>query len=342
MTCGGNVSESVNFQQWFDEHQYQRLFELLNHLSLSAWKEQLSMQLPELFAVRHGQYDRWYSEYLQLPKLKSSGYTVKNGALSIQSENLLNSKNKQLFTKYLKGLSPWRKGPYLYNDIFVDTEWRSDHKWERLVPHIYSIKNKKVLDIGCGNGYHCWRMLDKDPELIIGIDPSWLFLAQFQSFKQFLPDKPVFLLPMGIEHLPENFQAFDTVFSMGVFYHRRSPIDHLIQLKQLLVPGGQLVLETLIIDGEEGQCLLPEDRYAKMRNVWFLPSIKTLISWIKRCGFINIELVNESVTSTSEQRKTEWIDTESLSDFLDPNDTSKTIEGHPAPKRAIFIANKPG
>ncbi|MEY8213807.1 MAG: DUF1698 domain-containing protein, partial [Colwellia sp.] len=31
--------------------------------------------------------------------------------------------------------------------------------------------------------------------------------------------------------------------------------------------------------------------------------------------------------------------TQSLSDFLDPQDKNKTIEGYPAPQRAIFIAN---
>jgi tRNA (mo5U34)-methyltransferase len=35
------------------------------------------------------------------------------------------------------------------------------------------------------------------------------------------------------------------------------------------------------------------------------------------------------------------MDFHSLKDFLDPNDTSKTIEGYPAPKRGLFIATKP-
>jgi len=30
---------------------------------------------------------------------------------------------------------------------------------------------------------------------------------------------------------------------------------------------------------------------------------------------------------------------DSLSDFLLPSDETKTIEGYPSPKRAIFIAN---
>jgi tRNA (mo5U34)-methyltransferase len=126
---------------------------------------------------------------------------------------------------------------------------------------------------------------------------------------------------------------------MGVLYHRRSPIDHLMKLKGCLRPGGELVLETLVIDGEEGDTLMPEGRYAKMRNVWFLPSCKTLISWMNRCGFKNCRVIDLNTTSLEEQRSTEWMEFHSLKDFLNPENTALTCEGLPAPKRAIILAN---
>ena len=151
-------------------------------------------------------------------------------------------------------------------------------------------------------------------------------------------EPPVYVLPLGIDALPYGMKAFDTVFSMGVLYHRRSPIDHLLELRDCLIPGGELILETLVIDGGLGEVLVPEDRYAKMRNVWFLPSCPTLISWLRRCGFINIRLVDVTATTTKEQRRTEWMNFNSLQDHLDPANPMLTCEGHPAPKRAIFIA----
>jgi tRNA (mo5U34)-methyltransferase len=78
-----------------------------------------------------------------------------------------------------------------------------------------------------------------------------------------------------------------------------------------------------------------------MRNVWFIPSILTLESWLKKSGFKNIRLVNVTPTTTEEQRKTDWMKFDSLNNFLSTSDSSKTIEGHPAPKRAIVIANAP-
>jgi tRNA (mo5U34)-methyltransferase len=126
---------------------------------------------------------------------------------------------------------------------------------------------------------------------------------------------------------------------MGVLYHRRSPIDHLLMLRDLLRPGGELVLETLVIDRGNGNVLVPSGRYAKMRNVWFLPSVTELENWLRRVGFRVVRTVDVTATTIEEQRTTRWMRFESLRDFLDPTDTSRTIEGYPRPVRAIVLAS---
>jgi len=195
--------------------------------------------------------------------------------------------------------------------------------------------------VGCGNGYHAWRMRGMGAKLVIGIDPSPLFVMQFEALQHFIDDDRVYVLPLGIEAVPDNLNAFDTVFSMGVFYHRKSPLEHLFQLKQCLKSGGELVFETLVIQGDEHHVLMPEDRYAQMRNVWFLPSSQAMMKWLQRCGFKHVKLIDESFTTVEEQRATEWMQFHSLKDFLDPNDSRKTIEGYQAPLRAIFTAEAP-
>ena len=167
------------------------------------------------------------------------------------------------------------------------------------------------------------------------------FLCQFLAMKNYLPDLPAWHLPLAFEELPGKLQGFDTVFSMGVLYHRRSPIDHLIDLKDCLVKDGELVLETLVVEGDAQQVLVPEDRYAQMRNVWFLPSVPALELWLRRAGFVDVRCVDVSATSVDEQRSTEWMRFQSLPEFLDPADHSRTVEGLPAPSRAVLIARKP-
>jgi len=184
-------------------------------------------------------------------------------------------------------------------------------------------------------------MLAEKPKLIVGVEPSVLFNLQFQAIQHYLGRPEIFLLPFGIEALPNDMNWFDTVFSMGVLYHRKSPIDHLLMLKSLLAPGGELCLETLVIEGGQGKLLLPGDRYARMRNVWFIPSAEELAGWLRRCGFISVRIVDSSITTTEEQRSTEWMEFESLVDCLDSKNSHLTVEGLPAPRRAVLLANRP-
>ncbi|WP_428633975.1 tRNA 5-methoxyuridine(34)/uridine 5-oxyacetic acid(34) synthase CmoB [Sedimenticola sp.] len=320
---------------------YQALYPLMQKHGLGEWAEQLPEQLRQIYQQRpHGDLDHWLAAIAQLPTLDPGEVLLNQSRVAANGIRPLTDTEQQCVSQLLHQLHPWRKGPYQVHGIHIDTEWRSDWKWDRLVPHISPLQGRSVLDIGCGNGYHCWRMAGAGADLVIGIDPTQLFLAQFLAIRHFLGERwPVHLLPMGIEDLPPDLRAFDTVFSMGVLYHRRSPIDHLYELKAALRPGGELVLETLVIDGKAGQVLVPEGRYAKMRNVWFIPTPDTLAGWLTRCGFHHVRVVDVTPTTTTEQRSTDWMRFESLADYLDPNDSSRTIEGYPAPLRAVLIAD---
>jgi len=238
----------------------------------------------------------------------------------------------------LLSMWPWRKGPFEIFGISIDSEWRSDLKWERVIGHLKPLKNRHILDIGSSNGYYMFRMLQYQPAMIMGIEPYTNFYYQFMMINSISEIRNIFTLPLKFEDTVSLTKKFNTIFCMGILYHRKSPIDFLSQIKKMLTADGELVLETLIIGGNSHTALVPEERYAKMPNVYFIPTVPVLISWLKNSGFKNIRCVDISTTTTDEQRKTEWINTETLSDFIDPNDGSKTIEGYPAPVRAVIIA----
>lgn len=289
---------------------------------------------------RFGDLSGWYAALVAMPEAQPSGVELKSG-VTIGLADDLSYDNRARMEACLKQLMPWRKGPLEIFGLNIDTEWRSDWKWQRVLPFLQPLAGRKVLDVGCGNGYHCLRMYGEGAAEVLGIDPSPRFVIQFQMLRRYLKSLPVEVLPLALEALPSNLEAFDTTFSMGVLYHRRSPMDHLRELKDTLVPGGELVLETLIADGPLGHTLVPERRYAMMGNVWFIPSVATLESWLKKSGFIDVRTVDINVTSLQEQRRTAWMTNHSLREFLDPQDLSKTAEGHPAPTRAIVLARKP-
>ena len=319
---------------------YEDLQAFLHRPGFETWAQRLPEQLHRAFAAdRHGDWDRWRDILQQLPALPAEHRELNAAAITVEG-HCAPSERERIET-LLRGLHPWRKGPYRMFGIHIDTEWRSDLKWDRLAAALSPLSGRTVLDVGCGSGYHAWRMLGAGAARVIGVDPTLLSVAQFLAIKHFVGARPVDVLPIGIDEVPPNLRVFDTVFSMGVLYHRRSPLDHLLELKGCLRQGGELVLETLVIEGGLGEVLVPEDRYAQMRNVWFIPSCLTLESWLKRCGYRNIRLVDVSRTTSEEQRSTDWMRFQSLADFLDPTDPLRTVEGLPAPRRAIFLAESP-
>jgi tRNA (mo5U34)-methyltransferase len=322
---------------------YASLYESCDRPALQPWLSIIPAQLNRLFSeLRHGDLEKWRTIVEHLPTVRASTIDLNCGSIRIGGEGDCDLLTRKTIEKLLRTLHPWRKGPYEVHGVFVDAEWRSDLKWDRLRGHIQPLNDRWVLDVGCGNGYHCWRIAGCGARQVIGIDPTLLSVMQFHAIKHFAgPEFPVYVLPFGIEDVPRGLKAFDSVFSMGILYHRRSPIDHLLELRDCLRPGGELILETLVIDGRLGETLLPEGRYAKMRNVWFIPSPFTLASWLKRCGFKNVRLIDVSRTTTCEQRSTDWMRFQSLADFLDLHDPNRTCEGLPAPKRAIFLADSP-
>jgi tRNA (mo5U34)-methyltransferase len=293
----------------------------LEDLGLPGWRGELEPLLRErLGDAAHGDFRRWREVLEQLAADPPDTAT-----------------RRQL----LLALAPWRKGPFAVGGVEIDSEWRSDRKWRRCAGAIEPLAGRAVLDVGSGTGYYALQMRDAGARAVIGIDPTILYVMQFLAIRGFEPAGEVYVLPLRLAELPAAPRAFDTTFSMGVLYHQRSPLEHLRQLRGTLRPGGQLVLETLYLPGNESFAATPADRYARMRNVWLLPTIAELTTWLRRSRFRDVEIVDESVTTTDEQRSTEWMSFESLAAALDPADPDRTVEGWPAPRRVVVVAHAP-
>ncbi len=317
----------------------ERLYNRLTVEGQGVWADELRSRTQNAIAKdRHGNLDTWMAAWSQLPNAVDSRLIADRDAVTIEGQ--LSTEDQVSLQQKLMAFHPWRKGPFEVFGIQIDTEWRSCLKWDRLAPHV-NFQKCRVLDVGCGNGYYGWRILQAGANLVLGFDPFLLFLMQFEVVRRYVdPAAEHYVLPLTDQDIPARLNFFNVTLSMGVLYHRTSPIDHLQALWHSLRAGGTLVLETLIIETDAVTCLVPEDRYAKMRNVWFIPSLPMLLLWLKRTGFQDVQLIDVSATTIAEQRRTEWMTFESLADYLDPADASRTIESHPAPVRAMIVARK--
>ena len=290
--------------------------------------------------LRHGQLARWQQALVTLPELQVQRVELDADTIRIVVDPVSGS-DLQALEQRLRALIPWRKGPFEIAGLTIDTEWRSDWKWQRAVPHIQPLGGRLVLDVGCGNGYHLWRMRAAGARGVLGVDPGLLFHHQFQALQRSIADPAVQHLPLPLEALDTVAGGFDTVFSMGVLHHRREPLAHLQRLCDQLRPGGELVLETLVAPDLDDAVLSIEGRYARMRNLWQLPGLPRLERWMAEAGLRQVRTVSIDQTSVREQRRTSWMPFDSLAEALDPHDTSLTIEGYPRPCRALVLATLP-
>lgn len=290
----------------------------LDELGLGHWNEALVPVLHDrLTGKTHGDWARWNAAIAALPAARGDTERLRD---------------------LLMELHPWRKGPLQLDDVRIDTEWRSDWKWSRLSDAIEPLDGRAVLDVGSGNGYYALEMRKAGAAVVIGVDPTLLFAMQFLAINVFARDDGVFILPCRLEETPPAHHAFDTTFSMGVLYHQRDHQAHLRDLGATLRPGGQLVLETLFLPGENVHAATPPARYARMRNVWSLPTVPQLVRWLEEAGYRDIDIVDRSITTVDEQRSTDWMTFESLPEALDAEDPTRTVEGWPAPRRVIVTA----
>ena len=271
-----------------------------------------------------------------LPEFENVSVSL-GDAVTIEIPELTENQAEQIRQTALL-MKPWRKGPFRINRLFIDTEWQSQIKYNLLEPH-FDLEGKVVGDIGCNNGYYLFRMLSQKPKKLIGFDPSAIYYSQFQFIDHFVQSGIIYEM-LGVEHVEFYEHKFDVLFCLGVLYHRSDPVSMLKSLYRGLEKGGELILDTFMIDGEDEVALTPAGKYSKIPNIYFVPTIPALRNWCHRAGFESVEVLETKVTDLNEQRKTEWIDTQSLEDFLDPNDPTKTVEGYPAPKRVYIKAKK--
>ena len=302
---------------------------------------QLQARLRYYYAhLKHGDLPGWRRALRELPVLTPSVVRLDAESVQVGKAADASDDSRESLRHVLSSLKPWRKGPFSLFGLELDAEWRSDLKWARLRDKITPLEGRRVLDVGCGNGYFGWRMLGAGAELVIGLDPVLRYLMQFRVLKTYLPRQPLELLPFRLDDLVDESLRFDTVFSMGVLYHHPDPQTHLQQLRNSLRPGGELVLESLIVDEHHGDGLRPNGPYARMKNIYIIPNIRQLTTWLKTAGYRAIELLDVTPTDSREQRVTAWSGDRSLADFLATDGSGLTEEGHPPPVRALFTACK--
>ena len=114
------------------------------------------------------------------------------------------------------------KRSFNIGNVFIDAEWRSNMKWDRILGLNIEFEGKNILDVGSGNGYYgleCWV---RRPSLL-SVLSQISTLTQFLALNHFIKSKNIRMIPKRIEEINFSDKSFDLVLSMGVLYHQRNP-----------------------------------------------------------------------------------------------------------------------
>lgn len=315
-------------QKMLEQKDYLEKYE--NDINASAIRDLRTIKKDLIYDSKLTNYKNALDE---LKFFKTSHRNYQPDAVEIGTKDEMSEEEYEIFQKSLRTFIPWKKGPFKLFGQYIDAEWQSHIKWNRIINHCSDLKGRKVADIGCHNGYFMFKMAEYHPELVIGFEPYAKHLLNFQLMQNFAQEPNLFFELLGIEDIDLYPKFFDTIFCLGILYHHTDPISLLRKMYSSLNTGGEIIIDCQGIDGEEEVALMPKNRYAQARGIWFLPTVNCLKNWLSRTQFREIQVLYNDFLEPTEQRTSEWAPINSLENFLDSNDPKKTVEGYPAPKR---------
>ena len=213
---------------------------------------------------------KWINLLSEMPILQDTNIDLFSG---VHVKGNSNNSDEEVIESLLLQFLPWRKGPFKVNNIIVDSEWRSNLKWDRFLELDLDLKDKNILDVGSGNGYYAFRMLGQGAKAIFCLEPNLMHFSQFLAINHFIKTNKIRMLPERLEILEMKSTFFDIVFSMGLLYHQRDVSAHLNSLRNRMTDIGQLVVETIIAPKEYGDYLKPIGPYAVSYTHLTLPTI---------------------------------------------------------------------
>lgn len=110
-------------------------------------------------------------------------------------------------------------------------------EWEALQKLLPEFKGKRVLDLGCGFGWHCQYAIDHGAKAVTGVDISENMLAVAKE----KTDDRICYMQMPIEDISFSENSFDAVISSLAFHYIESFGRIVEKVHACLVPGGDFV-----------------------------------------------------------------------------------------------------
>lgn len=271
-------------------------------------------------------------------RFSSEGLKIEQGAVRLTGQHK-DGASRATAEKAARDLIPWRKGPFAFGDLELDTEWRSDKKWDRLLNDLPDLRGKVVADVGCNNGYYLFRIADAGAARVVGFDPTVKYKLQYDLAAAHAPALPIEFRVEGWDALVRFPESFDVVFLMGVNYHAPEPAEIFHACKTALKSGGLLICESVVVNTPAKLEIFPRGKYAGIGGVYAIPSVTALARQLETAGFTEVKEQHLTKMTADEQRSSEFSPQKSFADFIGADGIS--TEGYPPLYRAAIMTTKP-
>lgn len=111
-------------------------------------------------------------------------------------------------------------------------------EWHVLKALMPELRNKSVLDLGCGFGWHCLFAREQHASSVIGVDISAKML---QQAREKTDDPAISYIQMPIEDIEFSNSQFDVVISSLAFHYIESFEAICKKVHDYLKPGGSFI-----------------------------------------------------------------------------------------------------
>lgn len=203
--------------------------------------------------------------------------------------------------------------PYWFQKVELSTDlvtpgW-SDPKTEKepffALPE--DLTGKRVLDVGCAEGYFSFAAERRGAREVVAIDSFPDSVRRFNICRAALGSKATAYLCNVYDLSPRTFGTFDLVLFYGVLYHLRHPL--LALEKILAVCTGEMLLQTAIHEEPalssvamakyvpHGSQSGPQSERENERffdpTIFWLPNRTCVLAMVDSVGFVDVELVSD-------------------------------------------------
>ena len=182
----------------------------------------------------------------------------------------------------------YKKMPRSVNGLKSAGEW---HELKKVLP---SFTDKRVLDLGCGFGWHCKYAAEHGAKAVVGVDISENMLNEAKRIN----NSPLIeYIRKPIEDIDYQENSFDVVISSLAFHYIKSFDDICKKVNRCLSNGGDFVFSVehpiFTAHGNQDWC------YDEEKNKLHWPVDNYFIEVIRKSNFLGKDVMKYHKTLTT-------------------------------------------